>query len=110
MKKIFLLLATLVMGISFAAVSLAADAKTNYANICAACHGQKGEGSPIGPALKGNAFVKGSDVAAIKDTILKGRSGKDRKHPNFPADMPPQALSAADADAVANFVKNDLQK
>ncbi len=110
MKKIFLLLIIFAIGMSFAVNAIAAEGKATFTNVCAACHGQKGEGSPIGPALKGNAFVKGSDAAGIKDVILKGRSGKDRKHPSFPADMPPQALSAADADAVANFVKNDLQK
>ncbi len=110
MKKIFLLLMIFAFEMSFAVNAMAAEGKATFTNVCAACHGQKGEGSPIGPALKGNTFVKDSDIAAIKNTVLKGRSGKDRKHPNFPADMPPQALSAADAEAVANFVKNDLQK
>lgn len=110
MKKIFLLLIIFAIGMSFAVNAIAADGKSIFINVCAACHGQKGEGSPIGPALKGNAFVKDSDVAAIKNVILKGRSGKDRKYPNLPADMPAQALSDADAEAVANYEKNDLQK
>ncbi|MBI3354498.1 MAG: cytochrome c [Nitrospirae bacterium] len=109
MRKIFWLLVVVIV-IVFAGSAFAADGKSIFTNICAACHGQKGEGSPIAPALKGNAFVKDSDIAAIKQVILKGRSGKDRKHPNFPADMPAQALSDGDAEAVANYEKNDLQK
>ena len=110
MKKIFLLLIIFAIGMSFAVNAIAAEGKATFTNVCAACHGQKGEGSPIGPALKGNEFIKNSDIAAIKQVILKGRSGKDRKHPNFPADMPAQALSDADAEAVAKYEKTELQK
>ena len=75
MRKIFWLLAAVIV-IAFAENAIAAEGKATFTNVCAACHGQKGEGSPIGPALKGNEFIKNSDIAAIKQVILKGRSGK----------------------------------
>ena len=83
---------------------------------CASCHGADGEGTNwdyprLGPALKGNPFIKNAPAVAIVQVLRKGREGPQRlyheSYPNMPAFG---AESVPDADAMANFLKTDLQK
>jgi mono/diheme cytochrome c family protein len=41
---------------------------------CAACHGARAEGG-VGPALRANKFIQGSNDATVFATIAKGRPG-----------------------------------
>jgi len=101
-----------VAGVAFAGSALAASKGEGIFNeICAACHGEKGVGIPgLAPPLKGSAFVNSTDAAALAAFIQKGRAGKEKKFPNFPADMPPYAGGQDKAAAVVEYVKGDLQK
>lgn len=57
--------------------------RKNYQTICAACHGQDGQGLPsIGVPLVNSPFVLGS-VDNLARIVLKGKTGKN------PAPMPP---------------------
>jgi mono/diheme cytochrome c family protein len=85
MKKIILLAA--MFGFAAALSAKAADAKENYANLCAKCHGPEGKGdTKIGIKLgaknltdaKVQAEMKDEDAAkAIKDGI-KDNEGKTK--------------------------------
>ena len=101
-----------VAGVTLAGSALAASKGEGIFNeICAACHGEKGVGIPgLAPPLKGSAFVNSTDAAALAAFIQKGRAGKEKKFPNFPADMPPYAGGQDKAAAVVDYVKGDLQK
>jgi len=90
--------------------AFAADGAAIYGAKCSACHGQKGAGSPMAPPLKGNEFITKGDADSIKKVIIEGRSGKDKKYPNFPIDMPKNPMSEEDATALVSFLKGDLQK
>ncbi|MDY6941679.1 MAG: cytochrome-c oxidase, cbb3-type subunit III [Pseudomonadota bacterium] len=46
-----------------------------FANNCAVCHGSDARGAPGFPNLTDDAWLYGSDPAAIKTSILNGRSG-----------------------------------
>ena len=97
---------------SYAGTALA-DGAAKFAERCAACHGQKGEGMKgIAPALKDNKFITDRRAEDIKQVILEGRSGPAKKYSTkeFPIDMPKSGLSVADSDEVAKFLQGDLQK
>lgn len=64
----------------------------------------------MGPVLKGNEFISKGDAASITKVIIDGRSGKDKKYPNFPIDMPKSPMPEEDAKALVNFLQEDLQK
>ncbi|MBI3995948.1 MAG: cytochrome c [Nitrospirae bacterium] len=88
----------------------AMDAAPLYGSKCAACHGPKGEGSPVGPALKGDPFVTQGATAEIKKVILMGRMEKDKKYPNFMTAMPGGLVSEAEAEALVSYLIGDIQK
>lgn len=88
----------------------AADGAVIYGAKCAACHGSKGEGSPVGPPQKGSAFIKNSSAAEIKKVIMEGRSGDKKKFPDMMADMPKGLVSEAEAEALVVFLKGPMQK
>jgi cytochrome c6 len=72
MKRVFLVAMLAAAGHAGAQT---ADARTVYAQNCAACHQTGGTGIPGAfPALKGNAFVQG-DADAVIATVLRGRAG-----------------------------------
>ncbi|HZP85384.1 MAG TPA: cytochrome c [Burkholderiales bacterium] len=105
----------LVLAASAALLSTGALAASQGASVfeevCAACHGEKGQGIPgLAPPLKGSEFVKKTDNKALADFIQHGRAGKEKHFPQFPSDMPPYSGGAAKAQAVADYVKGDLQK
>lgn len=93
-------------------VALAASQGANvFEDVCSACHGDKGQGIPgLAPPLKGSAYVKSTDAKALAAMIQKGRAGADKKFPNFPSPMPPYGGGTTRAEAVANYIKVDLQK
>lgn len=102
--------AVLVLSFILVGSAFAADGAAIYAGKCSACHGQKGAGSPMAPALKGNEFITKGDAASITKVFIDGRAGKDKKYPNFPIDMPKNPMPEEDARALVNFLKGDLQK
>jgi mono/diheme cytochrome c family protein len=84
---------------------------TAFKEVCAACHGPKGEGvNMVGPPLKGSPFLKTASADDIKALIKYGRTGKDKRYPQIPAGMPSQAVSEAELEALIPFVKTELQK
>lgn len=91
-------------------ISLAIDAAQLYGSKCSVCHGPKGEGSPVGPALKGDPFVTKGTPAEIKKVILMGRTEKEKKHPNIMNPMPGGLASEAEADALVAYLQGELQK
>ena len=72
-----------------------AEAGKLYAQHCAACHGSDGGGG-IGPSLKDDKYRYGRDLAAVSESIEKGRPGG---MPGFG-----NQLSAAQIEALANYV------
>jgi mono/diheme cytochrome c family protein len=91
-------------------ISLAIDGAQLFGSKCIACHGPKGEGSQVGPALKGNPFVTKGTPAEIKKVILAGRTEKEKKYPNIMNPMPGGLASEAEADALIAYMKGDLQE
>jgi cytochrome c oxidase cbb3-type subunit 3 len=78
--------------------------KASFDTICAACHGPDGKGlQPLGaPNLTDNIWLYGGTAAAIKETIVKGRSGY------MPAQEP--LLGKDKARIVAGYVYSLSQK
>jgi mono/diheme cytochrome c family protein len=102
------------VGMLFVAMSVgsadAADGAALFAQKCAACHGQHGEGTKTGPAQKGNEFILKSSLDEIKNVILHGRSGSAKRHPEIPIDMPAGLATEEEAGLLAQYLKGDLQK
>lgn len=92
MRKIILITILVVVGAVFFGLSEVADAATSgeklYKGTCAACHGMKGEGSALAPALKGNEFLEKATVEELMELITKGRGREDKRYPKFPIPMP----------------------
>ena len=108
MKSIKILIITLLFATSMgiAGTTMAADGGSIFKSKCAACHGQKAQGTPgMAPQLAGSEFIKG-DAAPIKDTIVNGRSGAAKKYKNFPMAMPKLGIKEADADAIIEYLKS----
>lgn len=59
-------------------------AKGQFA-VCAGCHGQDGKGNPAlgAPDLTDNAWLYGSSIGTIKETIMQGRKGNMPAHKDF---------------------------
>ena len=91
-------------------ISHAIDAAQLYGSKCTACHGSKGEGTQVGPALKGNPFITKGTSDEIKKIILTGRTEKEKKYPNYMIAMPGGLASEAEADALVAYLKGELQK
>lgn len=89
-----------------------AEGETIFAQQCAACHGPRGKGMQyVAPPLKGSEFVTTASVDDIKAVIRAGRSAETKKHPAFPAVMPPfPNLSEEELTAVAEYVRGSLQQ
>ncbi len=106
MRK-FIWVAVVALSVAFSATVYAADGAAIYGQLCAACHGVKGEGNPaMGPAIKGNKFVTAGDDAAISDVILKGRMGDAKLYKNIPLPMMPVSLSPDQLKAVTAHMKS----
>ena len=75
------------------------------------CHGERGQGIPgLAPPLKASAFVTSAAPNEIKETIIKGRVGQNRRHPNIPGGMPGVPMPDEEAEALVKYLKGDLQK
>lgn len=106
------LLVGLVFSTSLIAPEMASglDGAKLFGDKCIACHGTKGEGTQVGPALKGDPFVIQGTPAEIKHVITSGRTEKEKKYPNIVSPMPAGLASEAEADALVKYLKGDLQK
>jgi cytochrome c oxidase cbb3-type subunit III len=53
------------------------DAATAYRTYCSACHGPDGAGMPLlgAPALNDDAWLYGGSIAAVRESISRGRMG-----------------------------------
>ena len=96
--------------LSIPAVSIAVEGAQLFSSKCVACHGAKGKGTQVGPALKGDPFVVQGDTNEIKKVIMMGRTEKEKKYPNITVPMPSGLASEAEADALVIYLKGDLQK
>jgi cytochrome c oxidase cbb3-type subunit III len=63
----------------------AANGKTKYMQLCAACHGANGTGSVAlgAPNLTDDVWLYGSDDGALAHSIANGRQGKMPAHKDF---------------------------
>ncbi|HTN43469.1 MAG TPA: cytochrome c [Nitrospiria bacterium] len=91
-------------------ISLGLEGAKVFADKCIACHGSKGEGTQVGPALKGDPFVIEGTAAEIKHVITSGRTQEEKKYPKIVTPMPGGLASADEADALIIYLKGDLQK
>jgi mono/diheme cytochrome c family protein len=91
-------------------ISHAIDGAQLFGSKCIACHGPKGEGTQVGPALKGNPFVTQGTPEEIKKVIMMGRTEKEKKYKNIMNPMPNGLATEAEADSLAVYLKGDLQK
>lgn len=98
-----------------AAAALAADGASVFADVCAACHGAEGVGTPgLAPPLadpplwaklgdQAPAFISGVVISGLSGTLMAQGVGY------YGLVMPPQSdLSDADLAAAANYVLGDL--
>ena len=79
--------------------------------VCAACHGQNGEGGPIAPPLAGSEWVTGpvSNLIRIQLRGLQGPIKVAGKEYNFPAPMAALAYQTdAQIAAVLTYVRNNF--
>ncbi len=79
--------------------------------LCAACHGQNGEGGPIAPPLAGSDWVKGpvSNLIRIQLRGLIGPITVSGKEYNMPGGMAPLSYQADDQIAgVLTYVRNSF--
>ncbi|MBI3811735.1 MAG: cytochrome c [Nitrospirae bacterium] len=91
-------------------ISQAMDAAQLFGSKCSACHGPKGEGTQVGPALKGNPFITKGAPADIKKVIVAGRTEKEKKYPKMMNPMPGGLASEAEADALVIYLQDEMQK
>jgi mono/diheme cytochrome c family protein len=92
---LLILLLVVAISVSVALPASAQDGAATYKAKCSACHGPEGQGK-VGPALKGTSLT----ADQIADLLTKGNDAKKPPHKKALA-----GLSAADAKAVADFVK-----
>lgn len=79
--------------------------------VCAACHGQNGEGGPIAPPLAGSEWVTGpvSNLIRIQLRGLNGPITVAGKEYNFAAGMTQMAYQTDDhVAAVLTYVRNNF--
>jgi mono/diheme cytochrome c family protein len=79
--------------------------------VCAACHGQNGEGGPIGPPLAGSEWVAGpiSNLIRIQLRGLVGPISVKGTEYNFVGGMAPMASQTDEQiAAVLTFVRNSF--
>jgi len=106
MKKILMITLLFATSIGLGGLAVASDGAAIYKAKCAACHGQNGQGTPgMAPQLAGTDYIKG-EAGPIRDTIVNGRTGGDKKYKEFPLAMPKLGVSDADADAITEYLKS----
>lgn len=118
MRNKTLIASIILLGGTFApAAAIAAnDAAEMYKLRCSTCHGADGQGTraslpSLGPALKGNPFIKSASPAAIARVIRKGRQGQKRLYDDTYPNMPAFGFEVVpDTDVLVAYLKGDLQK
>ncbi|GMR04471.1 MAG: hypothetical protein BMS9Abin23_0369 [Thermodesulfobacteriota bacterium] len=106
MKRFFVYTVLFVTSMALTGTALAADGAAIYKTKCATCHGAKGQGAALGPALKGNEFIKSGSDGDITGVILKGRTGDERRYEKFSFGMPAQRLGDDDAREVVKYLRS----
>ncbi len=96
LRLLLILLLVLAVSASVALPAFAQDGAATFKAKCAMCHGPEGQGK-TGPALKGTSLT----ADQIVDLLTKGSDAKKPPHKKAMS-----TLSAADAKAVADFVKS----
>ncbi len=96
--------AIMVMGLSGAALG-AVDGAAVYSARCSTCHGPDGQGSPMGPAIRGNKFILGSNDRYVADVIRNGRTGTAKLYANISMGMPGQKMTDEELNAVVQYVR-----
>ena len=78
--------------------------------ICAACHGQNGEGTPAGPPLASSEWVTGkvSNLVLIQMRGLQGPITVAGKEYTFPAGMFPLGLDDKQIADVLTYIRNSF--
>jgi len=73
-----------------------ARGKQKFAEICAACHGPEGRGNPLlgAPNLTDSIWLHGGSVAAVRDSIAKGRQGQMPAHADMLGEVRTKLLAA----------------
>lgn len=105
MKKIKMTIWTAIFGLVLISSAQArANGASIFASKCTICHATAGAGTAVGPKLAGNDFIKG-DAEAVKKVLNKGVSGKLKKYPNFPMEMPRFIFSDTELDSLVAYLK-----
>lgn len=91
-----------------------------YKRFCSGCHGFVGQGlPPIGPPLRGNAFVMNAEPAAIAAVIRNGRKDDTKRYPQYLREkdgymnMPPfdrLAISDSELEKLSGYLKGGFQQ
>jgi cytochrome c oxidase cbb3-type subunit 3 len=73
-----------------------AAGKQRFAEVCSACHGADGRGNPLlgAPNLTDNVWLYGGSVAAVRDSIAKGRQGQMPAHGDLLGETRTKLLAA----------------
>jgi cytochrome c oxidase cbb3-type subunit III len=81
-----------------------AAGKTRFTTVCAACHGQNGQGNPLlgAPDLTDAVWLHGGDLESIRTTIAGGRNSE------MPAHL--QMLGATKVRLLAAYVRSLAQR
>lgn len=91
-----------------------------YKRMCSGCHGVQGQGIvPIGPPLRGNAFVTNARPADLGAVVRNGRKDGTKRYPMYLREkdgymnMPPfdrLIISDAELELLAGYLKGKFQE
>lgn len=91
-----------------------------YKRACSGCHGFRGQGiSPIGPPLRGNAFVVNARPADIAAVVRNGRKDDTKRYPQYLREkdgymnMPPfdrLSISDSELEKLVAYLKGAFQQ
>jgi mono/diheme cytochrome c family protein len=105
MRSFTIALATIVL-FGLSGVAMAGSGASIFKSKCSVCHGQNGQGNPgMAPKLAGTDFIKGP-AEPIKQAIVNGRAGAEKKYKNIPLAMPKLGINDADAEAIVKYLKS----
>lgn len=99
-----------ISALAISTAAFAADGAAIYKTKCQACHGVDGKGTAMAPAFAGMNHLGTSSDRQIADVILKGRTGAEKMHKNYPTGMPPQKLTADELKAVVEYISSLAKK
>lgn len=91
-----------------------------YKRFCSGCHGFTGQGlPPVGPPLRGNAFVTSARPADLAAVVRNGRKDDTKRFPQYLREkdgymnMPPfdrLAISDSELETLVGYLKGGLQQ